>query len=394
MNEVNLERRIKRWVWAPEHAFFAMTAPGLEELAAQELACFTPERPLVRVGGVSFRGRLEVMYRANLCLATAGRIWLRLRDFRVRGWDDLLRQAAGVPWELYLPPGGPVALTVTLKDSNLRHSGRVAEELRAAQAARLRGLGLQPPVEAPLGDPDAFRVAVRGEERRATISLDASGEHLHRRGYRLETGRAPLREDLAAALLHLAGYDGQETLLDSMCGAGTLAVEAALIARRLAPGGQRSMGFQAWPSFRRPAWEHLLRQAAAAARPSAPSPILARDLDPRALEAAQGNAARAGVAGDIAFAPGDFFQAAPPPGPPGLVVLNPPYGRRLGSVRQAERLLQEIGEHLRRAYAGWRVGLVLYRPEWAQGLPLRDTARLVVPHGGLTVTLLTGRVGG
>lgn len=388
----NLERRVKRQAWAPEHSLFAVTAPGLEPLAAAQLTGlgFRQVQPLP--GGVACSHRLDGLYGANLWLRSAGRVLLRLKDFRVHTWEDLPRQAAAIPWEVWLKPGAPLKVLVSLKASNLKHSGRVAEEILAAASARLEGLGLAPPTAAPPQASDPAMVMVRGHERRASISLDSSGAHLHRRGYRLDPGQAPLREDLAAALLLLCGYDGGQALLDPMCGSGTLAMEAGLLARRLPPGLGREFAFQAWPCHRAATWEYLLKTAQKQALPAPPLPIHGRDIQAKALVSAAANARRAGLEGDLILERADFFEAPPPPGPPGLVVVNPPFGKRLGSVRQARAFAQDLGRKLKSDYSGWRVGVVLYRPEWEELLGLRPLARLVAPHGGLTVTMLCGLV--
>lgn len=391
MPAINLERRVKRQAWAPTHRFFAVTAPGLEPLCAAELTTLGMDGIEPREGGVLFSGRLAAAYGANLWLRTAGRVLLRLKDFRVRGWPDLERQAASVPWEVWLTPGAPLKVQATLRQSNLKHSGRVSETVLKASMARLEGLGLAPPEPAGPGDTQAQRLLVRGSGRRASLSLDTSGTHLHKRGYRAAGGAAPLREDLAAALLSLCGYDGRETILDPLCGAGTLAIEAALIARSLPPGGRRGFAFEGWPSFRAATWEHLKRQAASQALPSARAPIRAQDRQAQARAWAQENAERAGVAGDVELSRADFFTTPPPPGP-GLLVMNPPYGRRLGSVRQARDFAGRLGQRLRAGYQGWRCGVVLYRPEWAELLGLTEEARLAAPFGGLKVTLLYGSV--
>ncbi|MCF8032658.1 MAG: class I SAM-dependent RNA methyltransferase [Desulfarculaceae bacterium] len=391
MSSFNLERRIKRQVWAPEHAFFAVCAPGLEPLCARELAVLNAGDIAPEPGGVGFRGKLEIAYAANLWLRTAGRVWLRLKDFRVRRWDDLVRQAAAVPWELYVAPGAALNISVSLSASNLKHSGRVAEVVGKAAADRLKSLGLEPPIPAEPGDEQAQRLQVRGVDRRATISLDTSGAHLHKRGYRPQGGAAPLREDLAAALLMLCDYDGSGPLLDPLCGGGTLVIEAALIARHLPPGGKRSFAFEQWPSLREAAWNHMRRQAGEKALAAPPAPILGRDRNPKVVALAKDNAGRAGVSKGVKFEAADFLGKSAPAGT-GLVVMNPPYGKRLGSVRQAETLAGKLGERLRDAYVGWRVGAVLYRPEWAGLLGLADATTLTAPFSGLKVSLLSGKV--
>lgn len=370
---------------------FAACAPGLEAMVAAELAALGAEDIKVTGGGVEFSGRFNLAYGANLMLRRASRIWLRLSNFRVRGWDDLTRQVGRIPWEVLLPPDAPLAVQVSLNSSNLKHSGAIAKAVLEGAALVMQAAGVSPPHEATAGAPGARRVLVRAQDRRCVISLDTSGEHLHRRGYRLRPGKAPLREDIASALLAMAGYDGSRPLLDAMCGAGTLAIEAALMARGLAPALQRRPGLADWACHRRAFWQNLQKRARDEALNRAPSPIVARDISPAAVRDAAFNAARAGVDQDIAFKAGDFFAMAPPPGP-GLVVINPPYGLRMGSEPEGRKTVEHLGRRLREAYSGWRVALVLYRPQWARLGGLRNTRSMQVPFGGISVTLLTGVV--
>lgn len=388
----NIQRRIKRRVWAPSHDLFAVTTPGLEDICAHELRELGMADVEPLPGGVAFSGGIEDIYRANLWLRTAGRILLRLAVFRVRGWSDLSRQAAKIPWEVFLVPGAEAAVQVSLTNSNLKHTGRIAEEVLTQAGKHMRALELDPPRPAVADTPGAQKILVRGVDRRAMISLDTSGEHLHRRGYRKAAGPAPLREDLAAGLLNLCEYQPNEPLLDAMCGAGTLAIEASLMARALPPGLHRDLAITHWPSHRKPTFEYLCKRATAAAKDAAPALIMARDRSAHTLRAAKANAERASVDADVVIENADFFIADPPDTPPGLLVINPPYGKRLGNLKQAESFHRHIGQRLRESYAGWRVGIVLYRGAWAGLLGLEEKARLTVPHGGLRVTMLYGRV--
>ena len=386
----NLARQIKRQVWPHAWPLFAVCAPGLEEVCEAELESLGAGALEVRPGGVAFEGRVEMLYTANLWLRSAGRVLFRLSDFRVRRWDDLLRQAARAPWEYFLAPKAPYRIQVTLKDSNLRHEGRIAEEVGAAIEKRFRSLNLEPPAPVRPDQAQSQLIAVRGHDRRCTFSLDASGDHLHRRGYRLATGKAPLREDLAAALLIFSGYTGEEALLDPMCGSGTLPIEGSLLARDLAPGLERAFALENWACHRKAAWEHLKKLSREESLPAAPNPIWAWDNNPGAIRSAKDNAERAGVSGDVEIVQADFFKEPAPKCEPGILVVNPPYGKRIGSVRQAERLIQKLGAKLKADYRGWRVSLVLYLPEWQRFLNLKNTRAITAPHGGVKVTMLSG----
>ena len=237
-----LEKRIRRHVIGKSHRFFAVTAPGLEPLCLGELESLGLTGAAVE-GGVEFSGRLQAAYLANLCLRTANRILLRVHEFRATSFRALAQEAASFPWELFIAPGAPLRIHVTTHHCRLHHSDAIAERVQNAIAERLSAFSV---AEARM----PLQIFIRGVDDRFTASLDSSGENLYRRGIKTHAGKAPLRETLAAAALMLAGYSGEGFLLDPMCGAGTFALEAALMAKHLPPGGHRDFAFMAWPGFR------------------------------------------------------------------------------------------------------------------------------------------------
>jgi putative N6-adenine-specific DNA methylase len=388
---INLQRRIKQKVWPHAWPWFAVCKPGVEDICLSELAGLEIENLDPQPGGVGFEGGLEDAYAANMWLRTSSRVLLRVNDFRVRRWDDLVRQASRTTWEYFLQPEGAFTIQVSLTDSNLKHTGQIADVMAQGITRRFKELGLAPPLPARPDQSSSQVIMVRGVDRRCTFSLDSSGDNLHKRGYRLASGKAPLREDLAAALLWISGYSGDVPLIDPMCGSGTLAIEAALIARGLPPCLDREFAMHSWPCHREAAYGHLKKTFEANALDRAPARIMASDNQAPALKFARDNAERAGVGADIEIGQQDFFQLTPPD-EPGVLVANPPYGKRIGSVRQGERFIQKMGAHLRNNFPGWRVGVVLYQTEWAKYLGLRNTVRTTVPHGGVKVTLLAGEV--
>jgi putative N6-adenine-specific DNA methylase len=232
-------------------------------------------------------------------------------------------------------------------------------------------------------------------ENRCTVSVDASGALLHRRGYRLATAKAPLRETLAAALLLATGWNGRTPLIDPLCGSGTIALEAALLARGVAPGRRRRFRFMDWPEFDAALWSALCAEADERALVAAPMPILACDRDPGAIRATEDNARRAGVEGDVVCRVQPLGALAAPAGVPlqGLVATNPPYGERVGTRGSLRGFYMEMDAALRRACAGW--GLALIAPE-------RTAALLHIPltpvvhtrNGGIPVQILVGQVPG
>jgi putative N6-adenine-specific DNA methylase len=218
--------------------------------------------------------------------------------------------------------------------------------------------------------------------------VDASGENLHKRGYRQEISRAPLRETLAAGLLALAGYTGDAPLVDPMCGSGTLPIEAAWIAQRRAPGLLRHFAFEAWPSFDPNAY--ALRRAAleAKARPSTP-PIVARDLNAGSLGTARRNARRAGVQDRLTLERVDALTAGPPLGtPPGLVVVNPPYGKRVGEGGELTNLYAGLGRAFRERFAGWRAAVLVPDRALEAALALEPAQVHPVDNGGIACRLV------
>ncbi|HEY9857589.1 MAG TPA: hypothetical protein V6D05_17725 [Stenomitos sp.] len=391
----SLSRRIKQHVHAPLHTWFAPCPPGFEPVVAQELRDLEAEDVVPEAGGVAFRGKLEVGYRANLWLRAANRVLLRLAEFRAKRPEELFRHARGLYWEAFLALDVPLRFSISTYKSWLKHEGMLEATLRDAIRRRLEEVGLDTAVAdlepAEGEDPLVQRLMVRLEEDRLTLSLDTTGEHLHRRGYRQATAKAPLRENLAAGLLLTAGYDGERPLVDPMCGSGTLAIEAAFIARRLPPGAHRSFLFERWPSFRAATWAHLKKKALEEALPAAPAPIVARDTHGGALRAAEANAERAGVSGDLVLEQADFFQASPPEGA-GWVVMNPPYGLRVGESEDIRALYRRIGGRLRSAYAGWDFALLVPEARLIEVLGLPAEPPLWIPHGGLKVAVVRGKV--
>jgi putative N6-adenine-specific DNA methylase len=318
--------------------FFATCAKGTEGALRRELAPLRLRAVRGDRGGVSFEGDLEAGMKVCLHSRVAMRVLLQLASFPAPDAAALYEGARSVEWSEWLTARTTLAVEATIRDSALTHSGFVALKVKDAVVDVLRDrLGARPDVDAK--DPDV-RIVLHLSRDQADLALDLAGEPLHRRGYRAGMTPAPLKETLAAAVLALGGVDPERPFVDPMCGSGTLAIEQALRARRLAPGLARPFGFQRWPAYRgqhQSSWDRMKEEARRAALPSAPAPIVARDLFPKALDAARRNAAAAGVAGDITFEKGDVRKLEPEPGVvSGTVCMNPPYGERLMGPRQRE----------------------------------------------------------
>jgi putative N6-adenine-specific DNA methylase len=389
----NLEKQIKRHVIAPRHLCYAVTAPGMEQLCAQELAGLSDQiqvEATVR-GGVVFSGRLEALYQANLHLRTAGRLLLRVAEFKATNFRQLGKRCATVPWERYLPWGALPVCKVTSHQSRLYHSQAVAQHVALALTDCWRNLGAAP-ADAP--DQSLF---VRLDQDLVTLSLDSSGANLYRRGLKTHGGQAPLRETLAAAILRMAGYNPERPLLDPMCGAGSFALEAALWAKQIPPGFHREFAFMQWPAFRPRQWQHLRTTAQKAIR-SLPHPLIhASDLDPEACRRLAACVAHHHLDDAVDVQCHDFFALQPPPArdghPPatGLIVLNPPYGVRLTPDQRMETFYKRIGAKLADDFKGWQVALIVPSPHLIGTQPFPTTS-IPLLHGGLQLTLLVGRV--
>jgi putative N6-adenine-specific DNA methylase len=346
------------------HDAFATTAPGLEPLLLAELTELGFEVGAIEPGGVPFVATTEGVARALLWLRTANRVTVRLGEFRARTFAELERHAAAVDWAAVLTPGVPVHFRVTSKKSKLYHQDAIAERLeRVAQAAvpgldAVRRAGDAEELEDDVTVlPEVQRIVVRVARDSVTLSADAAGALLHRRGYRLDTAKAPLRETLAAGMLLGVGWHGNEPLLDPLAGSGTLPIEAALIARRMAPGRLRRFAAERWPAFGTVAFELTRRQAAEQELPRAPAPIIGRDRDPGAVLASITNAERAGVILDVSLSRG-VVRDLPADTGTGLVITNPPYGARIGERNALRDLYAALGIALRERLPHWRFAML------------------------------------
>lgn len=402
--------------------FFVVTAPGLEPLAAEELrrlgllseqASTEPARAdrhsksrrtadphesgVTGSGGVAFRSDFTGLYRANLHLRTASRVLVRLGSFYAAAFPELRKKASRLPWERFLQPGQPVALHVTCHKSRLYHSDAVAERVAGAIGDRLKKPSpMSKAKESQSGDSGEAGqpqlIVVRMVNDLCTISIDSSGELLHRRGYRQAGAKAPLRETLAAAMLFASGWDAVSPLLDPFCGSGTIAIEAALLSLGIPPGINRQFQFMDWPGFDPARWEALLAERPL--HPVSMQPrIQASDRDAGAIQSARANAARAGVEEFIEFKCLAVSAIQPPP-EPGWVVTNPPYGIRVSANKDLRNLYAQFGNVLRRSCPGWRVAIL------CSDLALLGQTRLSLDtsfstlNGGVKVRLARGEVDG
>jgi putative N6-adenine-specific DNA methylase len=389
---------------------FASTAPGLESIAAGELKRLGI-RGAQEIGGVVFSGGLERLYKVNLWLRTASRVTVRMGRFHASTFFELERRAKKLDWARFVPAAGAVRLRVTCRKSKLYHSDAVAERLLglmshfahrsiSAQVASSEDDNLERNLsaesesasvagEAKRGDQPSQLFVVRIVHDECEISADSSGELLHRRGYRQELAKAPLRETIAAAMVLASGWKGRNALLDPLCGSGTIPIEAAMIARDIAPGLRRGFQFMNWPAFDSSTWNALVDSAHSAVREFS-GDIAGADRDAGAVGAALRNAERAGVAENAKFAERplsasmDAISRSEGDGEGGWILTNPPYGVRVGDPRELRNLYAALGNGIT-AGSRWRLGILTSDSGLVRQSKQAFVARFSTSNGGIPV---------
>lgn len=375
---------------------FAAVAPGLEELALAEAQALGLPATLEE-GGFGWSGDLRSVLAANIGLRIASRVLVRIARFEARSFIELERWGRRVPWRQVVAPGATVRFRVTCKKSKLYHSDAVAQRLADAAMWAVPGVHAK---GGSIGEDDAREAegatlfVVRFHRDRCTVSADASGELLHRRGYRLATAKAPLRETLAAAMLAASGWDGVAPLVDPLCGSGTIPIEGALLARRIPPGAGRTFAVEGWPGMTSELAAAVRTEQGDGRLAAASGPIVGSDRDAGAIESASANAGRAGVAADVDLAIHSLSGMRLPDGARGWIVSNPPYGVRVGEGGRVRDLWAQLGHVLRQRAPGWRVTLLSPEPALERQLqiPLRVVAR--TSNGGIPVRIVSGLVPG
>jgi putative N6-adenine-specific DNA methylase len=369
--------------------FLAITSPGIEGILQKELKDLGIKTTKKIAGGIEAKGTINEIWKANLWSRTANRIVVRVDEFHASSFHELERRAKKVEWSRYISRGSPVRFRVTCRKSRLYHSDAVAERLEKAVSQQL---------DAKIADRDADEetendaqlFVVRLLDDVCTISVDSSGELLHRRGYRQAVAKAPLRETLAAAMLIGSDWDTKSPLVDPMCGSGTIAIEGAMMARKIAPGTRRTFAFEQWPDHKPEEWTRVVDEAKSLEVAGTDAPIIASDRDAGAIEAAKANAERANVAKDIQIEERPLSAVEFPPAP-GWLVTNPPYGLRVGESAPLRNLYARLGKILTEKADGYVAALLSAdrKLEGQLGLDLREVFRTT--NGGIPVRLVTGQ---
>lgn len=355
---------------------FLVATPGLEAPLHAEATEQGFADAKVIAGGVVCRGGWPEVWRANLCLRGANKVLVRIGSFPAVHLAQLDKRARKFPWSDFLRPEVPVKVEATSRRSRIYHAGAARQRIERALAETLG---------TPISTDAALRVLLRIEKDICTFSIDTSGEPLHKRGHKTSVAKAPMRETMAAMFLRECGYHGTEPVLDPMCGSGTFVIEAAEISLGLLPGRTRNFAFESLRSFDPDIWSDMR----AGSEPPAPEvQFFGSDRNAGAIEAAKANAEQAGVSTNTTFHCHSVSDLKPPQGAEGLVIVNPPYGARIGDEKRLRSLYGSFGKVLMSRFKGWRVGIVTSTPSLAHAtrLPLLP-AGPVVDHGGTKIRL-------
>jgi putative N6-adenine-specific DNA methylase len=369
--------------------YLAITSPGIETILEHELKQLGIRATNRIPGGVEGRGKIDTIWKASLWSRTANRIVVRIAEFHASSFHELERRVKKIEWSRFITRDSAVSFRVTCRKSRLYHSDAVAERFANVLVQQL-GVKVGDRDDDDESGTDAQLFIVRIANDICTVSIDASGELLHRRGYRQAVAKAPLRETLAAAMLIGSGWDMKSPLVDPMCGSGTIPIEGAMMARNIAPGARRKFAFERWPDHDQSAWNNLVDSAISNESAQSDAAIIASDRDAGAIAAATSNAARAGVQGDIRIDERPI-SAAEFPEQPGWIVTNPPYGLRVGETAPLRDLYARLGRILREQANGYLLALLSAdnKLEAQLGLDLREIFRTT--NGGIPVHLVVGK---
>jgi 23S rRNA (guanine2445-N2)-methyltransferase len=364
--------------------FFAPCPRGLEALLAAELDALSASRVEKTDGGVAFSGDLPLCYAANLESRLASRVLWRVAHGTYRNEKDIYAIARGLAWNDWFDVDRSIRVNVSAIRSPLKSLDFITLRIKDAVCDAFRdACGRRP-------DVDTARPQVRIHafltSREVNLYLDTSGEALFKRGWRVEAGEAPLRENLAAGIIRLTGWQPETPLLDPMCGSGTLLIEAAMIALDVAPGLGRSFGFEQLRNFDRRGWSDMRDRAKARRRHARGLPIHGSDKLGRVLDLAQANLAATGLAESITLKQVDVLESRPPEAS-GVLVMNPPYGERLADSESLARLYPRLGDVLKKRYAGWTAHILSTDMRLPKLIGLKPSRRTPLYNGALECRL-------
>jgi 23S rRNA (guanine2069-N7)-methyltransferase / 23S rRNA (guanine2445-N2)-methyltransferase len=377
---------------AATHVLFASAPRGLSELLAEELKALGATHLRVLTGGVHFQGTLEVAYRACLWSRVASAILLELVTFEADTPDELYAGIRNMDWRQHIGPEATLACEFTATQSPLHHSQFAMLRTKDAIVDQLReSRGARPNIDTAEAD---VRVHVHAQRRRITVSVNLAGESLHQRGYRVRGGIAPLKENLAAGILLRTGWremaSAGAAFVDPLCGSGTFVIEAALMARDIAPGLLRTrFGFEGWSQHDRDLWQRVKADAVSRrAESAAHGPIRGSDQDARSVRSALENMERAGLTKVVHVERRELDKVERPGDGIGLLCTNPPYGERLGEQPELESLYQKLGAKLREEFGGWRAAVLTGNAELGRAIGIRARRVHTLWNGPIECRLL------
>ncbi len=369
------------------YKIFVVCPPGIESILLNELKTIGIQGKQVK-GGVEFNGDLVSLYSANLWLRSASRVLVRIGQFKLLSLKEAPERFSKYPWEIYLGYQTKIRVRAACHKSKIYHSDAISDRLAQGISKRLKR---DIKIVKESQNPKAPLIFIRLSRNKCTISVDSSGEHLYKRGYKRFTVSAPLRENLAAAMLLASNYNGNKPLLDPFCGSGTILTEAAMIACRMPPGKRRKFAFMKWKNFDKSLWTKILQHSENFVKtPSAP--IIGIDKDENAIIAATSNIQEADLYEFITIKKQDFLSFIPTNIPTGIIVTNPPYGKRTKENDSLLDFYSALGKHLRSKFVNWQINLILPKNysnlKRSLGIPLKRITTF--SNGGIKVDLLTG----
>jgi putative N6-adenine-specific DNA methylase len=369
---------------------FAVVTPGLESISWEEIKLLGLNPLKKETGGISLQGYLESIYSLNLLSRTISRVLVRLGKFHAAAFSELRKKAGRLSWEEFIVPGQTISIRATCHHSRLYHSKAVEERVLGAISDRLgEKTKIQESNKNNSNNPDHL-IVVRLSNDECLISIDTSGENLHRRGYRLQTAKAPIRENIAAAIILATGWDRHKPLLDPFCGSGTIPIEAALMSRNIPPGLNRHFSFMRWINFNKSIWNQIIESIKMKEMDHG-QVIQGSDRDEGAIQISQKNADRAGVSDLIEFRH-NAISAIHPPKEPGFLITNPPYGMRIRSNKDIRNLYAQLGNTAKLYCQNWQVGILSSDPTLFSQLGFAVDTSVHFSNGGINVILGKGFV--
>lgn len=392
------EKRVRRRITGRTQLFFAVTAPGLEDLCYQEILSLpvSPDDMTREKGGILFRGKVHECYRANLLLRTASRILMRIVEFKATNFRQLQKKLSEIEWELYLQSHVMPQIQVSARHSRLFHSDAVESHFQDAVRHRFENLISVMPAPGDQIVPQSLHVRISDDI--VTISIDSSGEILYKRGLKTHISRAPVRETIAAATLRLAGYRGTSPLVDPMCGSGTFSFEGAMLVNKIPAGWFRTFAFEEWPCFRPEMWNHIRREESEKMASPNQVMVFSSDTDEMACRRLQDAVLECGLQHTISVSKRDFFDISATDfisladyEGKGLVVINPPYGMRIGTPESSGKLLYSILKKLSRDFSGWKFALIVPQEMIVKNQFLSMKIHRVF-HGGIHLVIALGSI--